>query len=127
MQAKKKLRPGQDGTKSLLDKYGEQLLCVRYRYDEERQLRHTTVELIVATVPWRPAPKTVTLEAIVGVQVGLPETELQRKVKQAGGKWNRALRLWELRYDQAIALGLKTRIESSTLPSIRQNKLPSIR
>jgi hypothetical protein len=43
MQARKTLRPGQDGTKSLLDKYGEQLLCVRYRYDDERYLRHTTV------------------------------------------------------------------------------------
>jgi hypothetical protein len=54
MQARKTLRPGQDGTKSLLDKYGEQLLCVCYRYDDERYLGHTTVELVVETVPWQP-------------------------------------------------------------------------
>jgi hypothetical protein len=53
MQARKTLKPGQDGTKSLLDKYGKQLLCVRYRYDDERHSRHTTVELVVETVPWQ--------------------------------------------------------------------------
>jgi hypothetical protein len=54
MRARKKLKPGQDGTKSLLDKYGERLICVRYRYDEERGLRHKTVELIVDSTPWKP-------------------------------------------------------------------------
>jgi hypothetical protein len=51
MQARKTLRPGQEGTKSLFDKYGEQLLCVRYRSDDERHLRHTTAEVVVETVP----------------------------------------------------------------------------
>jgi hypothetical protein len=53
--------------KSLLDKYGEQLLCVRYHYDEERHLRHTTVEWAVETVPYRlPTPA---INRIVGVRV----------------------------------------------------------
>jgi hypothetical protein len=51
MRAKKKLKPGQDDTKSLLNKYGEQLICVRYRYDEERGLRHKTIQLIVKSTP----------------------------------------------------------------------------
>lgn len=38
MQARKKLKPGQDGTKSLVRQYGEQLICVRYRYDEALQV-----------------------------------------------------------------------------------------
>jgi hypothetical protein len=125
MQARKTLRPGQDGTKSRLDKYGEQLLCVRYRYDEERHLRHTTVELVVETVPYhRPTPA---INRIVGVRVGLREVELQRQVKQAGGKWSRERRLWELGCEQAVALGLQGRIEELNLPNIRKESLPNIR
>jgi hypothetical protein len=42
------LKPGQKGTKALLEQYGDKLLCVRYRYDEKRQVRIKTVELIVS-------------------------------------------------------------------------------
>ena len=51
MQARLKLKPGQNGTRKLLARFGERLLCVRYRYDEARSLRFTTVELIVAQPP----------------------------------------------------------------------------
>jgi len=117
MRARKKLKPGQDGTKGLLDKYGEQLICVRYRYDEERQIRHKTVELIVETIPWIPQSEKIRSDAIVGVKVELQEVKLQKQIRQAGGKWNRQLRLWEIRYDQAVALDLQARIEPSTLPN----------
>lgn len=30
------LKPGQKGTKRLVEQYGDALLCVRYRYDEVR-------------------------------------------------------------------------------------------
>ncbi len=33
------LRPGQDGTKGLVARYGKQLVCVRYRYDEQTKQR----------------------------------------------------------------------------------------
>ena len=115
MRARKKLKPGQDGTKGLLDKYGEQLICVRYRYDEEGQVRHKTVELIVETTPWIPKTKQARPDAMVGVKVELEEVKLQKQLRQAGGKWNRQLRLWEIRYDQAVALDLQARIEPSTL------------
>ena len=59
-----------------------------------------------------------TANAIVGVLVELAEVELQRKVKQAGGKWNPARRLWEIHYDQAVKLGLKGRIEK---PKVSDN------
>lgn len=118
MQARKTLKPGQYGTKSLLDKYGEQLFCVRYRYDEERHLRHTTVELVVETVPYQ--SQASLSKRIIGVQIGLRELELQQKVKQAGGKWVRERRLWELPYDQAIALGLKSRMVELDLPNARK-------
>ena len=125
MQVRKKLKPGQDGTRSLLDKYGDQMVCVRYRYDEERRLRYKTVELIVETTPWLPAATELPANALVGLRVGLSETELQDRIRQAGGKWNRALKYWELRYDKAVALGLKSRIEPSTLPNSRKKRLPN--
>ena len=33
------LKPGQKGTRRLLEQYGDKLLCVRYRYDELRQVK----------------------------------------------------------------------------------------
>jgi hypothetical protein len=51
MRARRTLAPGQKGTKKLLREYGAQLVCVRYRYDAERRLRFTTVELIVEQSP----------------------------------------------------------------------------
>ena len=48
------LRPGQRGTKKLAKEYGDRLLCVRYRYDEERFRRLKTVELVVEETPWWP-------------------------------------------------------------------------
>ena len=46
----KKMKPGDPGTKRLLAKYGEQLVCVRYRNDRQNQRRLTTIELIVIRV-----------------------------------------------------------------------------
>lgn len=54
MRTRLKLKPGQRGTKKLLNQYGEQLVCVRYRYDAERKKRFKTVELIVDEIDWEP-------------------------------------------------------------------------
>lgn len=125
MQARKKLKPGQDGTKSLVRQYGERLLCVRYRYDEAQQLRHKTVEIIVETTPWQPTGTTIPANTLIGLQVHLTETDVQQKIRQAGGQWNRSRKMWELRYDQALALGLKSRIVPATLPPSRKARLPN--
>ena len=45
-----------------------------------------------------------------GVRVGFAEVELRDQVKQAGGKWHRRRKVWELRYDQVVALKLEARI-----------------
>jgi hypothetical protein len=54
MRAKLTLRPGQRGTKKLVRKYGDRLVCVRYRYDGERRKRYKTVELIIEESDWEP-------------------------------------------------------------------------
>jgi hypothetical protein len=111
MRARRTLAPGQKGTKKLLREYGAQLVCVRYRYDAERRLRFTTVELIVEQSPWSPLPARITDGTVVGVRVGVNEVALQRRIKQTGGKWNPVARVWEMPYSQALTLGLEGRIE----------------
>lgn len=48
------LKPGQKGTKRLVEQYGESLICVRYRYDKTLGVRLKTVEVIVEEKPWQP-------------------------------------------------------------------------
>jgi hypothetical protein len=43
MEVKATLAPGQNGTKQLLKQYGDQLICVRYRYNKARQKRFKTI------------------------------------------------------------------------------------
>ena len=38
----------------LLKQYGEQLVCVRYRYDQKRRKRYKTVALIADEKDWLP-------------------------------------------------------------------------
>ena len=47
MKSRLNLKPGQKGTKRLVEKYGDALFYVRYRYDPERGIRLKTVELVV--------------------------------------------------------------------------------
>ena len=60
-----------------------------------------------------------------GIRVGAKEPELQREVKQAGGRWNPAARIWEMPSGRAVALGLKDQIENAKV-SIRRNRSVSI-
>jgi hypothetical protein len=115
------LQPGQKGTKKLMAQYGQQLVCVRYRYDVTHQRRLKIVELIVEETPWRPERAAHRGTEVVGVRIDFQEVSLQRRVKQAGGRWNPARRVWELRRDQALKLGLKERIESTKV-SIRRSQ-----
>ena len=97
------------------------MLCVRYWYDEASRKRLKTIELVIEESDWSPK---IASETIVGVQVAFREADLQQKVRQAGGKWNPARRVWELRYDRAVALGLKDRLAPENV-SISRNKKAS--
>ena len=54
MEIKATMKPGQNGTKRYMEKYGDRLLCVRYRYDKPKGRRFTTVELIEEDARWAP-------------------------------------------------------------------------
>ena len=104
------VQPGHRGAKKFLAQYGDRLVCVRYRSDEQRRTRCKTVELIVEEWPWTPPPPRRTEESVVLVKVGFAERALRQQVKEAGGIWNPDKQAWELRYDRALALGLRKRI-----------------
>lgn len=47
---------------------------------------------------------------MVGMRVGVTEGELREQVKQAGRKWNRSRKVWELRNDHVVTFKLEARI-----------------
>ena len=112
METRLSLAPGQNGTKKLLARYGERLVCVRYRYDAERKLRHKTVELIVETSPWNPKQRNARREPedMVAVRIGYSETALRERVKAAGAIWRPRQRLWEVDWRTVRELGLQGRV-----------------
>lgn len=106
MQIKATLKPGRNGTKQLLDRYGDQLVCVRYRYDKTR---HNTVELIVDEQDWQPNV-LITPDKLVHIRIGYGETELREKIKEEGGYWDKERKAWRLSYRKVRNMGLEKRI-----------------
>ncbi|CAG0945323.1 hypothetical protein ANRL1_02260 [Anaerolineae bacterium] len=97
-------------TKRLIAEHGDRLVCVRYRYDAQKKRRYKTVELIVEEMPWTPKPKRPRGDSIAAIRVNWGEADVARQVKRAGGKWNPQKKVWELRYDQVVQLGLQSRL-----------------
>jgi hypothetical protein len=112
METRLSLAPGQNGTKKLLARYGERLVCVRYRYDAARKVRHKTVELIVETTPWNPRQRNARREPqdMVAVRIEYSETALRERIKTAGGIWRHRQRLWEVDWKTVRELGLQVRV-----------------
>jgi hypothetical protein len=95
---------------------------VRYRYDAQRKKRFKTVELLVAERDWEPPSPRLAPDQIVGLRVPFADVAVRNRVKQAGGTWNPQHRVWQLRYDRTIALGLEDRI----VPDTGSERGPSI-
>lgn len=108
------LRPGRKGTKRLVARFGQQLLCVRYRYDRRRKIRMTTVELSISETAWNPPPLDQVSRrrpaALVEVRLAFSEIELARRIRAARGFFDKVAGVWVLRRDQAFKLGLGSRM-----------------
>jgi len=102
--------PGAPGSKKWLKLYGDKLLCVRYKYDEQNKKRITTIELVADEQEWRPNKTFIPQNKIVHLQINYGEIDLARKVKSMGGKWNKGKKVWEIAYRYVQALGLVKRI-----------------
>ncbi len=106
------LAPSQDGTKKFLSRYGERLVCVRYRDDAEGQRKITTVEIVMEERPWHPAPKRIPDDTLLSLRVEYGEVEIGKAVRAAGGEWYPDQKVWKLPHKAIAALGLTDRIIS---------------
>lgn len=104
------LKPGQRGAKKLSEKYGEDLVCVRFRYDETTRQRLKTIELIIERTDWEPPPQKLAADTLVAVRIAGYETELRKKVKSIAGKWNPEKRLWYVKYGDIAGTELEKHI-----------------
>lgn len=110
MKTNKKLLPGQPGTLKLLEKYGERLICVRYKYDEIKHKRIKTVELLEEEVNWKKNRNRIPKNKIMKLRIEYGEANLSRAVKSLGGRWNKTKKYWQLAYGEVLSLGLEDRI-----------------
>ena len=93
-----KLKPGQRGTKALVEQYGDALFCIRYRYDAASRTRIKTVELIVEKKQLSSTKQVINSNAIVPVQISYGEKELGKLIKSLGGRWDSEVKLWYVPY-----------------------------
>ena len=112
METRLTLRPGMPGTKKLLARYGERLVCVRYLYDEARGRRLKKIELVIDEAPWHGHPRRPRRNDhdLVGVRIAWDESDLRIAVKQAGRIWRPRQKLWEISWDVVRALGIGNRV-----------------
>ena len=106
MEITKTIQPGEMGSKRLLQQYGEQLVCVRYRIDKYLRRRVTTVELIIDEKPYH-SNKALT---IAWIKVNYGESELRKKLIAAGAKWLPDNKVWEMEYKTVKKMRLTSRI-----------------
>ena len=102
------LKPGRPGTMDLLGEYGDRLLCVRYRYDTERQTRYKTAEVIVEEAPWSPTQPFVATD-IVELRIRPKERTLRHAARLLGARPTPTTHTWRTTYAVARILLLTTR------------------
>lgn len=101
----KKLNPDQHGARRLAERFGDRLVCVRYRTDAASGRRFTTVELLVEErQPAAPEPATAL------VRLNWNETELRRAIKAHGGVWLQERKLWRLPREAVSKLKIQSRV-----------------
>jgi hypothetical protein len=120
-----KLKPGQRGTKALLEEYGDALVCVRYRYNAESRTRIKTVELIVETKQLPAAKRIIKDSDIVLVQIAYGQRDLGRQIRTLGGTWDPAIKLWSVPYGKIKGTELEKHILLDASPKSAVNSKAS--
>jgi len=107
MRTRLTLKAGEPGTRKVLDEYGERLLYVRYRYDEERHLRLKTAEIIIETVAWNPTQAPI-VDALDYIHIRFDARDKKTKtaVKRLGGYWDPDAAAWRITRAAATLLDL---------------------
>jgi hypothetical protein len=104
--------PQQHGARRWAEQYGQQLVTVRYRYDPVSGLRHTTVEIVVESAPWKPAVPATAL-----IHVAYEEEDLRRQLRARGATWEAGLRRWRVPLSLLKELHLENRLDTPSHPS----------
>ena len=110
MKTRRIVQPGQPGTKKLVETYGDNLLCVRYRYDEEKMRVYKTIEIIIEDKPWKGKISKMPKYKIMNIRIDYNDLELRNRIKENGGKWNPKRKIWQLSYEKIKELDLLERI-----------------
>jgi hypothetical protein len=123
MRTRLTLKAGQPGTRKLLAEFGERLLYVRYRYDEERRLRVKTAEIIIETRTWTPTEPASDPDALEYVHIRFDARDKKTKtaVKRLGGYWDPDTATWRITRAAAILLDLTSRIYLPPAPILSTN------
>jgi hypothetical protein len=112
------LKPGDYGARKLAARFGDKLVCVRYRVDGARGVRYTTVELVADQAPLAgrkartPSAAVPDRNPMVGVKIFYREDALRERAKEGGATWRPRQKLWEMPLQTARRLGLRNRIVS---------------
>jgi hypothetical protein len=105
------LKPGQPGTKKLTEKYGDALLCIRFKYDEASRQRLKTVELVVERTDWTPPPPRYSADTLVHLRIDAFDLPSRSQVKAAGGRWDPERKLWFVKFGKIAGTPLEKHIQ----------------
>lgn len=119
MKAYAHLKPGQYGTKRLVERYGKALLCVRYRYDSVRGVKLKTVEIVVEERP-REISFHLRDDDLVPVVVAFEETDFRERLRRMRARWDPAAKLWMAPYRLIRGTELEERIQQEFLEERRK-------
>ena len=122
MKTRVNLKPGQKGTKRLVEQYGDALICVRYRYDAKTHKQYKTVEIVVSESKWTPPPAKYPDGALVPLKIGIKETALQEQVRAVGGRWNKEQQVWLVPYGCIAGTKLEKLIVVETTVDVKKTE-----
>ena len=122
MKTRVNLKPGQKGTKRLVEQYGDALICVRYRYDAKARKQYKTVEIIVSESEWTPPPAKYPDGELVPLKIGINETVLQNQLRAVGGRWDKDQRVWFVPYGCIAGTKLEKLIAVETKAGVKESE-----
>lgn len=115
----KTVKPSQRGAIKLARTYGAELLCVRYRENQDGTERLTTVELVIdrTVIQKREDP-------LVWFKIRQDELDLRHQIMSRGARYDGSKYLWRLPRSEVIRLGLRARIVGIVAGPIKEHVRP---
>jgi hypothetical protein len=101
------MQPDQAGALKLARRFGDALVCVRYRHDEGRMHRYTTIELVVDDAPIQRSKRE---QELVAVFIDFKDVEAQTAARAQAAKWDSKACVWRMPRHIARRLNLLDKI-----------------